>query len=173
MKNREIAIITMAAMLVSSLVGVGMALLGFAYWGLATQTILFILVMAILRWHYSPWRPTLSFDFGPARRMFGFGSKLLLTNLFLQLNLHAFSVLLGRYFGDRLAGVYANARKWCDMGANTINGMVSGIAQPVLTQVRADRYRYCQVTRKMLRFISFISFPRCWAWAWSAASFCS
>lgn len=159
MKNREMAIIMMVAMLVSSLVGVGMALLGFAYWGLATQSILFILVTAILRWHYSPWRPTPTFDFRPARRMFGFGSRLLLTNLFLQLNLHAFSVLLGRYFGDRLAGVYANARKWCDMGANTINGMVSGVAQPVLTQVRTDRERYCQVTRKMLRFISFISFP--------------
>ncbi len=159
MKNRESAIIVMVAMLVSGTVGVIMAWCGMAYWGLATQSVLFILTISLMNWYYSPWRPTFSFNSRPIRKMFGFGSKLLLTNLFNNLNAHAFGVLLGRFYGDRQAGIYANARKWCDMGSNTINGMVSGVAQPVLTQVRDQRERYRQVTRKMLRFISFISFP--------------
>ena len=45
------------------------------------------------------------------------------------------------------------------MSSSMINGMISGVAQPVLTQVKDDRDRYCQVFRKMIRFTSFISFP--------------
>ncbi len=165
MKNRESAIIAITAMTVSGAVGVGMVYSGLAYWGLATQNVVFILVVALMNWHYSQWRP--STDFSPRLReeraslstMFAFGSKLLLTNLFTNLNAHAFGLLLGKFYGAHQTGVYANARKWNDMGANTVNGMVTGVAQPVLTQVRDDAERYRQVFRKMLRFVSFVSFP--------------
>ena len=91
--------------------------------------------------------------------MFKFSSKLLVTYIFNILNNHAFSVLLGKYFGNRQAGIYGTARKWDDMAAGTINGMVISVAQPTLAQVAADKERYVQVFRKMLRFVCFVSFP--------------
>ena len=48
----------MMAVLISSSVAVAMAYMGFAYWALATQTNLYILLCTALYWHYSPWRPT-------------------------------------------------------------------------------------------------------------------
>ena len=157
--NKEMAIMGIVALVVSGTVGVAMAVMGYAYWGLATQQVLFILVVALIAWFYSPWRPTMQIDLRPVYQMFGFSSKLLLQNLFNHLNAHAFSVLLGRFYGAHSAGVYSNARKWDDMGINTVNGMVLDIAQPVLTRVRDDQGRYRQVFRKMLRFVCFISFP--------------
>lgn len=157
--NKQNAIIGIVALAISGPVGVFMADRGLAYWGLATQQVLYILLVAVMAWCYSPWRPSLRIDLRPAWRMFGFSSKLLATNLFAQLNTHAFSVLLGHFYGAHPAGVYSNARKWDDMGINTINGMVADVAQPVLTRVRDDRGRYCNVFRKMLRFVSFVSFP--------------
>ena len=50
----------MMAVLISSSVAVVMAYMGFAYWALATQTNLYILLCTLLYWHYSPWRPTFS-----------------------------------------------------------------------------------------------------------------
>lgn len=50
----------MMAVLISSSVAVAMAYMGFAYWALATQTNLYILLCTALYWHYSPWRPTFS-----------------------------------------------------------------------------------------------------------------
>jgi len=95
----------------------------------------------------------------PAWRMFGFSSKLMLTNIVNICNLHAFSVLLGRFFGDYTAGIYSTAKRWNDMASITINGMVTGVAQPTLAQVTEDLGRYRQVFRKMLRFVCFVSFP--------------
>ncbi len=157
--NKQTAIIAIVALTISGTVSVAMAYSGFAYWGLATQNVLFILVVALMNWYYSPWRPTLHIDLRPAWKMFGFSSKLLVTNLFNNLNAHAFGVLLGRFYGDHSAGIYYNARKWDDMCINTINGMVTGVAQPVLTRVREEQGRYRNVFRKMLRFVSFVSFP--------------
>lgn len=157
--NRESCIIAITSILISNIVGVTMAWMDCAYWALATQNILFILVVAVMNWYYSPWRPSFRIDLRPAWKMFGFGSKLLLTNIVNRLSSNAFDFLLGKYYGDRLTGIYSNARKWDDMGSNTINGMLVGVAQPVLSQVRDDQDRYRQVFRKMLRFVSFISFP--------------
>ena len=157
--NKQTALIGIVSLLVSGTVGVLMVCNGMAYWGLATQNVLFILIVAVLNWYCSPWRPSLDIDLQPAWRMFGFSSKLMLQNLFNNLNAHAFGVLLGRFYGDHAAGVYSNARNWDDKGINTINGMVTGVAQPVLSRVKDEPGRYLHIFRKMLRFVSFISFP--------------
>ena len=159
MMVRQSSIIALVSMALSGVVGIIMAYMGYAYWGLATQKIAFILIVALMNWYYSPWRPTFDIDLRPAWKMFSFSWKLLLTNIINSLSSNAFSFLLGKYYGKHLTGVYSNARKWDDMCSNTINGMLTGVAQPVLTQVREDTDRYRMVFRKMLRFISFISFP--------------
>ena len=124
-----------------------------------TQAVTFVLITQLMAWFFSPWRPSLSFNLKPAWQMFGFSSKLMLTNIVNICNLHAFSVLLGKFFGDHTAGVYSNAKKWNDMASSTINGMVTSVAQPTLAQVAEDDGRYRQVFRKMLRFVCFVSFP--------------
>lgn len=159
MMVRETSICGVTAMLVSGLVGVSLAYMGFAHWGIASQTLTFVVVVQAMNWYYSKWRPSLNIDLRPALEMFGFSSKLLITYIFNILNNHAFSVLLGKYFGNRLAGIYGTARKWDDMAAGTINGMVIAVAQPTLAHVVHDTGRYVQVFRKMLRFVCFVSFP--------------
>lgn len=159
LKNKQTCIIAIVSLIVSNTVGILMAWKGMAYWGLATQQILFILVVALMNWYYSPWRPSFNIDLRPAWKMFGFSSKLLLTNVVNNLSSNVFGMLLGKFYDDHLAGIYSNARKWDDMCMNTINGMLTGVAQPVLSQVKEEKERYKNVFRKMLRFICFVSFP--------------
>lgn len=156
---RQSAIISTTALLISGACGVAMAWFGMAYWGLAAQSILYVAIIVVMNWWYSPWRPSWNINFRPIREMFGFSSKLLLTSLFGQINRNVLSTLLGRFYDTTTAGYYGNAAKWNDMGSNLIHGMIVGVAQPVLTQVNDDKQRYRQVFRKMLRFASFISFP--------------
>ena len=188
---RQNSICSLTAMLLSGIVGVTMAIKGFAYWAIVTQAVCFVFVTQVMAWFFSPWRPTVPriqnskvksqndslpratgercslftlhssfFTFlEPAWKMFGFSSKLMLTNIVNICNLHAFSVLLGRFFGEHTAGIYSTARRWDDMASNTINSMVSGVAQPTLAQVREDIGRYRQVFRKMMRFVCFVTFP--------------
>ena len=45
------------------------------------------------------------------------------------------------------------------MGSSLVTSMVTNVAQPVLIQVSSEVERQKNVFRKMLRFVSFISFP--------------
>ena len=159
LKVRQTSICSLTAMLLSSIVGVLMAMKGFAYWAIVTQAVTFVLITQIMAWYFSPWRPTLRVNLAPAWKMFGFSGKLMLTNIVNICNYHAFSVLLGKFIGEHTAGVYSNAKKWNDRASGTINGMVASVAQPTLAQVAEDIGRYRKVFRKMLRFICFVSFP--------------
>ena len=59
LKVKQNAIIMMVSLLVSGSVGVVMAWHGMAYWGLATQSMVYIAGVALGRWMVSGWRPTL------------------------------------------------------------------------------------------------------------------
>ena len=66
MMVRETSICGITAMLVSGIVGVSMAYMGFAHWGIASQTVTFVVVVQMMNWFYSSWRPSLNINLRPA-----------------------------------------------------------------------------------------------------------
>lgn len=159
LKVKQNSIIAMASLAVSGCVGIIMAVNGFAYWGLATQTLVFGSCITIGRWYFSGWCPTFHLDFRPLKGMIAFSSKMLLTNIVTTINNNILTVILGRYYSPKDVGYYNQANKWNYMGFSVIQGMVNGVAQPVLHDVEKSTQRQIKVFRKMLRFTSFISFP--------------
>ena len=88
-----------------------------------------------------------------------FSSKLLVTNIFHHIHNNIFSVILGKFYALTDVGNFNQANKWNYMGHSLINGMITGVAQPVLAQVTDDKERQLRVFRKMMRFTCFVSFP--------------
>lgn len=159
LRQKDIAIITLTALVLSGIVGISMALLGMSYWSIVTQTLVYISTMTIMSWKRSGWMPTLSFSFEHIKQNFGFSSRVLATNIFNHLNNNIFAILLGRLYRASDVGSYTQASKWEVMGFSTINGVVQGVAQPTFVQVGKDKTRLCHAFGKMLRFTCFVSFP--------------
>lgn len=159
LKIRETTIISISSLIVSGLTGITLAANGFAYWGIALQSITFVATTSVLNFYFSPWKPSLRFNFRPIREMIGFSSKVIITNVFNIINNNLFSILLGKFYSEREVGNFTQANKWNSMGHTLITGMVNGIAQPVLRNVSEDRVRQLAIFRKLLRFTAFVSFP--------------
>ena len=159
LKQKELAIMGLISLVMSGSVGIAMAMNDMAYWGIATQQITFNLCVTILSWVLSHWRPSFNITFQPVRELFGFSSKMLITDIIERINNNVFSVLLGRFYNTDVVGTYNQANKWTKMGSDTITGIVNGVAQPTFVQVGDDKARLCRTFRKMLRFTCFISFP--------------
>lgn len=159
MQVKQKALATFVALAVSGTVGIILAYNGFSYWGIATQSIVYILTLTIIYWFLCPWRPSFNIDFSPIKEMIGFSSKLLFTNIFIHLNNNIFSIVLGRYYTENEVGQYNQANKWNYMGHSLISGMVGSVALPMFSQISDDTERQRRAFRKMLRFTSFISFP--------------
>lgn len=156
---KQKAIAVTIGLIASGSVGVTMAFMGFAYWGIATQSIVYVGTINICYWCFSPWRPTLSFDLKPLKGMISFSSKLLATNIFNHINNNILTVILGKFYSEQEVGYFTQANKWNYMGYSLVSGMVNSVAQPVLSSLSDDRERQQRVFRKMLRFTAFVSFP--------------
>lgn len=151
--------ITMLSMVSSGIIGISLAFFGYAYWGLAWQSVSFIFINNLLCYIYTGWFPRFEFSMRPIREMIGYSSKIVVTNVFSVLNNNIFAVLLGKFYSASEVGDFNQANKWNTMGYTLIWGIMGGVAQPALAKVAEDKSRQAGVFRKMLRFTSFISFP--------------
>lgn len=156
-KQKTIA--SISGLAVSGIVGIIMACLGCSYWSIATQSIVYISVLNICLWSFSPWRPSLNISFKPLKGMVNFSAKLMVTNIFNHFNNNLFSIILGKYYSEKEVGQFNQANKWNYMGHSFISSMVGSVAQPMFNQVGNDLTRQQRVFRKMLRFTSFVAFP--------------
>ena len=167
MQIKQIAQCGMTATLTSSIVSVILAALGFGYWALATQYLLYIAVNTLLLWYFSPWRPTLhstlhtphSTLFTPLKKIFPFSVRIMLSAIFTQLNNNIMNLLLGRYYGETNTGHYNQAYQWSSKCFLLVGNMLKQVDQTVLVGLRDERERQLAVLRKMVRFTAFISFP--------------
>lgn len=159
MRNREMAITAITALLLSGATGIWLAFHGYAYWSLAWQQVAFISVSNVLRYIFTRWHPTLPIDLSPIRSMLGFSSKMLLTNMLTVVSQNVQTFIFGRLLPIGVVGQFNQANKWNTMGHSFISGTMTQVAQPVLTNVGDDNERRLNVLRKMMRFTAFISFP--------------
>ena len=159
MMNREKALIGFAALAGSGVVGITLALCGYSYWSLAWQQFAYITIVNLGRLFYVRWRPSLRVDFSPIHSMFGFSSKILLTNMMNQANNNLLSFVFGRLFTADAVGSYTQAAKWNLMGHSLITGTIQQVAQPVLASINDEENRQLKVFRKMLRFTAMLSMP--------------
>lgn len=159
MMNRELAIIGAIALLCSGGVATLLAFYGFSYWSLAWQQVIYITVLNIGRYYYTPWRPSWHFTFEPVRKMFGFSVKILITNIINTLSNNILTLIFGRLYPIKAVGNYSQAYKWNTMASAFVANAVGQVAQPVLASVKEEHGRSVRVFRKMLRFTAFLSFP--------------
>ena len=150
---------TLIGLCVSGFVGIILAYKGYSYWGIATQSITYVSVVMVCYWFFSPWKPTLSFNFTPLKNMLAFSSKMLATNIFNHINNNILSIVFGKFYSEQDVGYYNQANKWNTMGYSLVNGMINGVAQPILCKVSEEKTRQLHIFRKMVRFTAFVSFP--------------
>ena len=162
MQIKQIAKCGMTATLSSSLMGVILAALGFGYWALATQYLMYIAVNTLLLWYFSPWRPTfapLSSHLVPLKRLFPFSVRIMISAILTQVNANIMNLLLGRFYGEANTGHYNQAYQWSSKCFLLVGNMLKQVDQTVLVGLHDERERQLQVLRKMMRFTAFISFP--------------
>lgn len=147
------------ASLLSGVVGLVCAAVGCGVWSLVAMDLAYKLVHTLMVWRATPWHPVLNFDLRPAWRMFGFGSRLLVTNSLNTLNNQLLQSLLGHFYTKREIGYYSQANKWNTLGTSLLAGMLNTVARPVLAKVDDDARRQKRIMRKMLRFTAMLSFP--------------
>lgn len=147
------------ASLISAVIAVGMAYLGFGVWALITQMLISNLIVAIFLWLQNLWRPTLEWSADSLKSMYHFGYKLFLSGLLDTGFKNMYVVVIAKLFTTSIAGLYFFADRIKELLIYQLVGAIQKVTYPALATIQNDKQRLKQGYRKIIAVSGFIIFP--------------
>lgn len=156
---RQLAVRTIVAAVVSSIVAVVLAFLGFGVWSLVVRDIMNAVVGAALLWSVSGWRPSWIFRWSSFKGLFKFGSFIFISSISNTLYINLQSFIIGRAFSTKDLGYYTQAKKLESVSVESTSSILSQVLFPVYASIADRREYHREVVRKNVRIITYLSFP--------------
>lgn len=137
--------------IVSGVIGIGMALYGWGVWSLVGQQLSRQLLNTIFLWLYCRWRPVWEFSRNSFREMFGFGSKLLVSNLIDTVYKNIYYIVIGHFYTSAQLGQYTRADQFRNIFSSNLTSVIQRVSYPVLSSIQDEPERlregYCRIIK--------------------------
>lgn len=141
MRFTTVAVIDTLAQALSIAVGIGMALLGYGPWSLVGMTLTAPLVTSSGGWIATRWVPGITRTWDGIRSMMRFGGTITLNSVVVYIGYNLEKVLLGRYWGADVVGIYGRAYQLTSIPTDNLNSSIGGVAFSALSRVQDDPQR--------------------------------
>lgn len=151
--------ISIISSIVSGIIAILLAYLGFGVWSLVIQTILMQFIQSLLLSLSNRWFPSLVFSMDSFKRLFGFGWKLLVAGLINTLYNNIYYLIIGKSFSAVNLGYYTNAQKLRDTASQSISTSVQKVGYPVLSSIKEDEDKLRDGYKKIIKTSVYITFP--------------
>ena len=159
MAFRKQMVASLCATVLSGTVGVVMARNGAGYWALVAQQMTNQCALAILLLVLVKWRPHFMFSFARVREHFCFGWKLLVSGLLDTVFTNLRSMVIGRKFSDEALASFTRGKQFPELAMNAINGSISSVMLPVLSEQQDETQRMKQTMRRSVMLSCFVVVP--------------
>jgi O-antigen/teichoic acid export membrane protein len=156
---KAIALRQLLATVVSGMVGVGFALLGYGIWSLVAQQVVQELVGAIVLWRVSSWRPQVSVSRSHGIELCQFGIHLLGFNFVNFWNSRADDLLIGYFLGAEALGYYSIAYRILGILQQLLVQTSKQVALPTFSRLQHDLEQFRRAFYKATQLTSVIAFP--------------
>lgn len=151
--------ITIAASSLSAVCGIILAYKGLGIWALVMQSIAVSLLKSVLYVIVVKWKPSLIFSTNALRELWGFGSKVLGSNILFVFYQNVYSVLIGRYLQVSFLGYFSRADSYSKLVPLNISTVLMKVMLPLISKIQDNDQELVQVNKKVVTLISFLIFP--------------
>lgn len=159
MKQGQIAGNRLVASLLSTCVAIGLALADQGYWALVWREITRSFLVAIGVWLLCRWRPGKPTRGTEIGRLLRFGRDMTLTELLIAIISRLDSVLIGKYSGASVLGLYRQAYYLVMLPVEQLNRPIRNVSQPGLSVLQADPERYRRYYQQILFVVTLTTIP--------------
>lgn len=155
---KVLAVRTVAASLVSGVIGIVLAFQGFGVWALVANRLSATVLQTLVIWRATLWQPRATFSGTAFRELFGFGIPLLGARLLGHLNGRIPEFVIGLFLGAVALAFYR-------VGARTLNFLVQSTIQPLQTTALSALSRLPNASAvshgymRLTRATALVSFP--------------
>lgn len=159
MRYGLLAAINMAGFIVGILICIGLAYKGYGYWALASQFVTSPVIITILTWIFSNWKPS-----WPVRRvgtfsLLGFGANLTFSQAMSLIAQRADRFLLGLVWGPQVVGFYAKAQGLMMLIKMHVISSISSGTIPSLCRLQEDEHKFRRMYKQGIEIICSIVAP--------------
>lgn len=150
--------ISVISSVISGIVGIGLALLGYGVWALVAQQISRQLVNAVGLWVSARWVPSVKFSVQSFKYQFNFGWKLLISQLLSTIWNEASHIVIGRCYSSAALGQFTRAHQFSSLFSTNLTAIIQRVSFPVLSTIQDDDERLKHNYRKLIKTSMFLSF---------------
>ena len=151
--------ISWGALIISGIIGIGMAYSGCGVWSLIAQQLANALVTVILQWYWVKWRPQWLFDWERTKVLFNFGWKIFCSSFLDTLYNDIHSLVIGKIADLEMLSYYDRGKQYPQYGMNIINSTVGTVLLPAFSELQDDRTKMKELAVRGLKTIMFIVAP--------------
>lgn len=143
----------------AAVVAVVMACNNFGVWSLVWFQIIQATLNSILLWLHCKWHPDLVFSFFSFKRLFGFGSFLLMSSLLTSLCNQIQSLFIGKICSTATLGYYTQAKNLESAPTNIVYSVIGQVAFPIFSKYQDDRQKLLSINIRLNSCIAFVVIP--------------
>lgn len=155
------AVISVIVSVCSGAIGIYLAYNGFGVWALVWQTVLSVLIRVIIYVIYVRWIPLFSFSKQSFKELFGFGSKLLGSNIIYTLFNNIYNLVIGKAFNTTQLGYFTRADGYAKLIPSNISGVLGKFLFPILSKEKDNEAELILLHTKFIIVTSYFIFPGC------------
>lgn len=151
--------ISIISRIVSAIVGISMAFIGYGLWALVISGLLSSFLSLIMNWYVVRWIPKAGWSKDSFKYLWDYGNKMMASSLLDTLYNNIAPVFIGKFYSPAELGVYNRAQGYAMMPSQNVTGVIQGVTFPVLSRMQNDNEALAHNYRRMLKATAFIIFP--------------
>jgi O-antigen/teichoic acid export membrane protein len=141
MRFTALALIQVISLVLSTALGIGLAVAGYGYWALVALSVTLPLISTVCFWWATSWIPGMPRRNIGLRPLIRFGSTVTINSLVIYFAYNLDKVFLGRYWGAEVLGLYGRSYQIISIPTDNLNSAVGEVAFAALSRVQDEPKR--------------------------------
>lgn len=145
--------------LISGILGISAAYLGYGLWALVISSLSASFCGVVQTWWAVKWLPKEKFSIDSFKYLWDFGNKMMGANLLTTLYANLVPVIVGKTSGTYDLGNLNRAKQFASLPSSNLTGVLNSVTFPVLSKLQEDDEQLARQYRRMIKVSSFVVFP--------------
>lgn len=150
---------SLSAVIISGAIAVYLAYHKYGVWALVSQSIINNFLNTLFLAIRTRWIPELVFSKQSFKKLFSFGSKLMISGLLHTIYLNLYSLVIGRFYSASNVGFYNRSYTIAQYPSSNIVSVISRAIYPIQCAEQDDTEKLSNSFHKYLRMECYIIFP--------------
>lgn len=151
--------ISITTTIIAGIIAMYCAYSGYGVWTFVIQGLVSAVISAILVFYFVKWIPKRKFSIASFKRLFGYGSKILVASLITVIYDNIYNFIIGKKFSAASLGLYTRGNQYASFAGQTTASILQSVAFPILSEVQDDLPRLLKAYQRYIKMVAFFVFP--------------